>query len=72
LNGTIGHASTSLTVIDRPPENQDPIADANGPYEGFVGDLISFDGTGSYDPDGTIVSYEWDFDDDEVYDEYVK
>ena len=24
----------------------------------------SFDGSGSYDPDGTIVLYEWDFDDD--------
>ena len=28
----------------------------------------SFDGSGSYDPDGTIVMYEWDFDGDETTD----
>jgi PKD repeat protein len=28
-----------------------------------VGADVVFDGTGSYDPDGTIVSYEWDFGD---------
>ena len=46
-----------------------PIADANGPYTGFVGESITFDGTGSYDLDGTIVSYEWDLDDDGDFDD---
>jgi len=41
--------------------NEIPVADANGPYTGSEGSLIAFDGTGSYDPDGTIVYYEWDF-----------
>ena len=27
------------------------------------GEVVSFDGTDSYDPDGTIASYLWDFDD---------
>lgn len=27
----------------------------------FVGDTVSFDGTDSYDPDGSIVSYAWTF-----------
>lgn len=49
--------------------NQPPIADANGPYEGNVGELITFDGTGSYDPDGTSISYEWDLDDEGVFDD---
>ena len=49
--------------------NQPPIADANGPYTGFVGFPITFDGTGSYDPDGTIISYEWDLDDDGEFDD---
>ena len=43
--------------------NRDPIADADGPYSGSVGENITFDGSGSYDPDGNIVSWEWDFGD---------
>jgi len=46
-----------------------PIAYANGPYLGYVGCPITFDGTGSYDIDGTIVSYEWDLDDDGEFDD---
>jgi hypothetical protein len=41
--------------------SQPPICDAGGPYTSVVGQDIDFDGTGSSDPDGTIVSYEWDF-----------
>jgi len=44
-----------------------PIADANGPYQGDEGKAIVFDGSGSSDPDGTIVSYEWDLDGDGTY-----
>lgn len=43
-------------------ENQ-PIADPNGPYTSTEGVLITFDGFGSSDPDGNIVSYAWDFGD---------
>lgn len=43
--------------------NNPPIANANGPYTGRKGWVIEFDGTGSYDPDGRIVEYEWDFGD---------
>jgi hypothetical protein len=45
-----------------------PIADAGGPYTGGVGETITFDGSGSFDPDGTIVLYEWDFESDGVFD----
>ena len=41
----------------------DPTADAGGPYNGTEGQAVQFDGTGSSDPDGTIVSYDWDFGD---------
>lgn len=44
-------------------ENTLPIADANGPYNGIAGNPIEFDGSGSYDPDGTLINYTWDFDD---------
>ena len=46
-----------------------PVADANGPYSGYAGNPITFDGTGSYDLDGLVVSYEWDLDDDGVFDD---
>jgi len=37
----------------------------------FAGQSLQFDGTDSYDPDGTIVSWQWDSDDDGVYDDAV-
>ncbi len=40
-----------------------PIAYANGPYEERVGKKVKFSSTGSHDPDGTIMSYTWDFGD---------
>jgi len=43
--------------------NEPPVADANGPYYGNVGDTITFDGSGSSDSDGTIIDYDWDFGD---------
>jgi PKD repeat protein len=33
-----------------------------------VNTVVTFDGSGSVDPDGRIVSYEWDFDGDGIYD----
>jgi len=51
------------------PTNLPPVADANGPYQDNEGSLITFDGSGFYDPDGTIVLYEWDLDCDGLYDD---
>jgi PKD repeat protein len=44
--------------------NPPPVADPNGPYGGIVGAAVHFDGSASFDLDGSIVSYEWDFGDD--------
>jgi len=41
--------------------NQNPIADAGGDYYGNTGQTIAFDGSGSYDPDGSITQYDWKF-----------
>jgi len=48
--------------------NQPPVADAGGSYSGFTDESITLDGSGSYDLDGTIVLYEWDFNSDGIYD----
>lgn len=41
--------------------NIDPISDVDGPYSGYMVTPITFDGTGSSDSDGSIVSYDWDY-----------
>jgi len=43
--------------------NEPPEANAGGPYSGQTGESIQFDGNNSYDSDGWIVSYSWNFGD---------
>jgi len=51
-----------VTVVEE-GTNLLPVADAGGPYPAILaGSSITFDGSGSYDPDGTISSYAWDTD----------
>lgn len=61
--GDTGTASTTAVIGFG---NLPPLADPDGPYNGTVGIAVRFDGTGSTDPDGTIVSYSWDFGDGNV------
>ena len=46
----------------------EPLAWAAGPYVTTVGTPVVLDGSGSIDPDGTIVSYEWDLNGDGEFD----
>jgi PKD repeat protein len=58
--GATGVASKTITVTA--PENAPPVADIVAtPTSGPAPLSVDFDGTGSSDPDGTIVSYAWDF-----------
>ncbi|MCK4443520.1 MAG: PKD domain-containing protein, partial [Thermoplasmata archaeon] len=43
--------------------NEPPVAVAGGPYFGKKGWSIHFYGNNSYDTDGTIIEYEWNFGD---------
>ncbi len=43
--------------------NEDPTAEANGPYSGETGTAVAFSSVGSNDPDGSITDYYWDFGD---------
>jgi len=55
--------TTTATINEQPTETYQPIADANGPYSELTYQNISFDGSSSYDTDGTITEYIWDFGD---------
>jgi YD repeat-containing protein len=43
--------------------NLPPIANAGGTYSGILSQNVPFHGASSYDPDGTVVSYSWNFGD---------
>ena len=61
--------SVNISSLDA---NKPPVAVASvvgGKTSCFAGQSLSFDGSASYDPDGTIASYAWDSDDDGVYDD---
>ena len=51
-------------VINQPPVAQFTFA----PAAPRVGDWVYFDASASYDPDGTIANYQWDFQNDGVFD----
>jgi hypothetical protein len=69
---------TLVVHITAPPWK--PVADADGPYEGWEDIPICVDGSGSYDPESrmyppghpwyeTIAKYEWDLDNDGLFDD---
>ncbi len=65
-----------VCIIDVTLENHPPVADAGGPYEGFVDASIFLDGSASYDPDtlegDSIVTYAWDIDGDGEFDDLLE
>ena len=63
-------SSYTASAVVYPPQ-QEPVADAGPDQEVEVGDVVTFDGSGSYDPDGEIVSWAWDFGDGNVGEEKI-
>ena len=60
----INHTATTATIS----YNNAPVANANGPYTGNEGSEITFDGSGSNDPDDDELQYRWDFNSDGAWD----
>ena len=59
--GSLGQYGLSGSVV---PVNGTPpvaVADASGPVSGTAPLAVSFSSNGSYDPDGSIAAYSWDF-----------
>ena len=46
--------------------NRAPIINAGGPYSSMVGEPVVFDASGSYDPDGDLLTYLWNFGDGSI------
>lgn len=81
---SVGYYPVTLKVTDDNPEGAQtstytcqiyvhppphcPHAFANGPYIGWVNDPVTFDASASWDPDGEIMLYEWDFNGDGTFD----
>ncbi|MEK7315590.1 MAG: putative Ig domain-containing protein [Candidatus Eisenbacteria bacterium] len=59
-NALLGSATTMISVGNL---NRAPLALDGGPYTGVAGIAVSFNGSGSSDPDGDVLTYSWNFGD---------
>ncbi|MBI4681978.1 MAG: PKD domain-containing protein, partial [Nitrospirae bacterium] len=66
-NGQLGDGSTINKFAPVRITNR-PVANSGGPFAGTEGQPIILNGSGSTDLDGTIEIYEWDIDNDGIFD----
>jgi PKD repeat protein len=64
-NGGITDTTRTFTVSA--PQNQVPTAAFTAPAVVLAGEPVSFDGSASSDPDGSIAGYKWDLDGDGAF-----
>src|SRR5581483_8723201 len=63
VTDTHGASDTATVAAAITGANQPPTANAGGPYNGEAGVAVPIDGSKSSDPDGTSLTYSWDFGD---------
>lgn len=69
LTDAIGHVSNTATVnISIKLINEQPVANAGGPYMLAPGTDLILNGAGSNDPDGDSLTYRWDIKGDGIVD----
>jgi len=69
---SFGSGNTDVYLVKIVPENQLPVASFTySPENPEAGEEITFDASASYDPDGEIVFYEWDWNGDGDYDDFT-
>jgi len=56
-------------IVEGTPNVPPEVAFLATPVEPHMNEPITFDATGSFDPDGRIVSYEWDFNGDGLFEQ---
>ncbi|MCR9135678.1 MAG: PKD domain-containing protein [Alphaproteobacteria bacterium] len=61
LPNAVTTVTRTINVID--PDNQPPVPDIGAVQQALVGAPVVFDGSATTDPDGSILSYRWDFGD---------
>ena len=57
------NSDPSTTTADITEVNDLPVADAGPDRTALVDEVVAFNGSGSYDVDGTIIAYDWEFGD---------
>ena len=66
-DGLLHDTNTTTAIIGEiPAQLSPPVANASGPYMGLSNNSISINGSKSYDTDGTIQKYVWNFGDGEI------
>jgi len=60
--------NNNFSVQANNSDNIPPLADAGGPYSQFAGEPVIVDASASYDPDGEVVGYRYDWDGDGNWD----
>ena len=63
IYGNLGNYSNCSFTINTSSLGDSPVPDPKGPYTAFTNQIIYFNGSNSYDPDGTITNYTWNFGD---------